>query len=203
MGTGFTYKIGEGISFEDFVLDCSRAFIHQYRDADRSIDPSDVIKPPSSHYADSLAKEKALLKRYESMTIAEAEVEAEKSHRKSLKENESLIAEKLELKKKYEAMLEKVNAWKVPTPMHQGIKDFMVKQIVESIEFDCSTKYNETSPKMSGKQWKKLFIDSSKKSIKYYTEQQKKEQKNYEASKKWVTELKNSLKNSNQPKEKK
>ena len=43
------------------------------------------------------------------------------------------------IKTRYDAMESQVLAWEPPTPDHQGLKNFMLNQIVDSRKFDAYT----------------------------------------------------------------
>jgi hypothetical protein len=51
------------------------------------------------------------------------------------------IATKRKHRQSYERMLALVNDWEPPTQDHVGLKDFMVQQITDSIEWDCDESY--------------------------------------------------------------
>jgi hypothetical protein len=59
-----------------------------------------------------------------------------------------------DLRKAYEAMLKKVQAWKPPTEDHRELKQFMIDQILESIRFDCiETYYSKPTVRLTGSEW--------------------------------------------------
>jgi hypothetical protein len=195
MPTGYTSDIEKGISFEKFALSCARAFgaLIEMRD-----DPMDAKIPerfePSGYHQERLAEARRELKKLEKMTMEQAKTLAQDHYDKSLAEHKKRLAEKRELKKKYESMLEKVLAWSPPSPDHQGLKKFMMDQISESIDFDCSEKYMKPPKKISPKEWKSIHIDSAKRDIEYHTEHMAEEIKRVESRNTWIKQLRESLK---------
>jgi hypothetical protein len=81
---------------------------------------------------DNLAEAKAI-------TFEEAERIVEREYERDLEHYQERLKESEELKKRYEAMLEKVKAWEPPTPEHIVVKTTAIEQLEESILFDCKS----------------------------------------------------------------
>ncbi|VTR91619.1 unnamed protein product [Gemmata massiliana] len=47
-------------------------------------------------------------------------------------------------------MLEHVRAWEPPSTDHENLKQFMIDQLRESIDFDCRGEYREPLPALDG-----------------------------------------------------
>ena len=77
------------------------------------------------------------------------------------------MLEREQTRSRYEAMLEKVYAWKPPHDDFIKSKEFMIQQIKQSIEFDCDG-YDPIVTKVTGEQFRKDKIRNSKLDIKYY-----------------------------------
>jgi hypothetical protein len=144
MPTGYTADIENDITFEDFVLRCSRNFgatMHQ-RD-DNMKDRPKLRSDDSSYRVDALSAAKAQVAKLEAMRG----VNDRTAFGKKLIEEEGTLEQeyfnkKVSLRNKYEAMLSKAYNWFPPTPDHENLKKFMIEQITSSIDFDCDTKYS-------------------------------------------------------------
>jgi hypothetical protein len=143
MPTGYTAAIKDGISFEQFVWDCARAFgaLVMMRDEPTSA-PIPQRFEPSTYYAKSVEEAKTKLAHLRSLTPELASAECLAEHQLDVARWTERGNERRELREKYLRMLVKVKDWRPPTPEHAGLKDFMEKQISESIEWDCSSKYD-------------------------------------------------------------
>ena len=196
MPTGYTEKIQEGISFDDFIMRCARAFgaCITMREAPNNAKIPEEFKP-SNYYKKARDKAKIELALYENLTIDQAEERAKKSYIAELQQNLEYILKKEDMKQKYEAMLEKVKNWTPPTPEHTDLKVFMIQQITDSIKFDCGDYYFQHPPILeSGKKYKQSRIEMCKKDIKYYSEEYIKEVDRTNKRNKWIKELRNSIK---------
>jgi len=197
MSTGYTSCIKDGITFEKFAMRCARAFgaLISMRDDDSDAPIPDEFKP-STYHADALLTASEHLTVVLKMVDEVCEQEAKKEFTKKLADHNRIIREHNELRKQYEAMLEKVKAWTPPSSNHQGLKDFMIEQITSSIKSDCSTKYYEDNkPKiMTGAEWKAARIEEIRYDIEYSLKEDLKEKERAERRTAWVRTLRESLK---------
>lgn len=140
MPTGYTNAIisDEGVSFKEFLTRCSRAmgaFIMQ-RDDPMDVPPARSFEP-STYYRDKYQEAQSAYIAAQSMTTQDWENDRESRVKTMRVEAERSMQRDAESKRRYESMLEKCEAWEPPTPDHQGLKDFMISQINETIKFDC------------------------------------------------------------------
>lgn len=197
MPSGYTCRIAEGkMSFEEFALDCARAFgaLVSMRD-----EPSDAKIPdkfvPDSYHADRAKDYRRELNRVRDMTDAKAEVEAGKEYHERCVAHTKAIDKARDLHSKYSAMVASVLAWQPPTPEHQGLKDFMLEQLASSIEFDCNTDYyvrNKPKP-LSGSEWRAIQIDNLEPSLAYDLKAEEQERLRCHERTAWVRALRDSL----------
>ncbi|MFH1116873.1 MAG: hypothetical protein V1792_23400 [Pseudomonadota bacterium] len=193
MPTGYTAAIGEGISFENFVLRCARNFGALIEMRDDSLDkPIPNEFKPSDYYDKALAKAVKMGTKVETMSDAEAEIEAEKEYKKAVAERAKSDKENAALLRKYEEMLKKVRDWQPPTSEHMGLRSFMIQQIEESIRFDCDYEH-EAIKRRTGEEWLRQAKAGVGHDIKYYTEERDKEITRCKERSVWVRELKKSL----------
>lgn len=138
MPTSYTDPIKNDITFAEFAMGCSRAMgaLIQMRELPIGAPIPDrfEIEP---YYVESLDKARAELTRLESMPPSEIieRCAAEKSA--SIERDAVDKANSEALEKKYETMRTKVENWLPPTNDHVGLKNFMLKQIYDSVAFDC------------------------------------------------------------------
>jgi hypothetical protein len=170
-------------TFAEFVWRCARAFgalIHM-RDCDWNAPlqmSGEEERGGYSYYKEGLARAKKDLQRYEKMTLAQAQDILDREYRERQREVKETIVKKRALKLRVDSMLVQVQAWTVPTPEHNGLKEFMVEQLEAVIKHDCDLSYSERTlaePKTTAKEWLKNHIEWEKQDVKRYTEEVNKE----------------------------
>ena len=195
MPTGYTLDLydGKDITFEEFVLKCARAFgaLIDMRD-----EPMDAPIPerfePSDHHLEELEKAKRRLKEIRKWNEEKAEQEAERAYREALKEREEFIKKNKLIRKRYEDMLSKVQKWKPPTIEHASLKQFMIQQLLESIEFDCFVP--EMPQRLSGEEYREQQIKKALSDIEYHEKEYAEEVNRVYEKNKWLLSLRESLK---------
>jgi hypothetical protein len=193
MPTGYTHKIKEGQTFNEFVLSCARAMGALVMMRDEPMDtPIPDEFPPSDYSAKQLKEYQGRLTILKAMPIAVAGLKAREEYDKAVNERERDIKENADLKNKYNAMLAKVEQWKPPTADHVEFKHFMMQQIKSSIEFDCHD-YKEKVVLLTGEKWLAKEINECLWSINYHTEENNKEIERSNSRTEWIKALKKSL----------
>lgn len=194
MPTGYTSLISENknVSFKDFVLTCARAFgpcIHQ-RDEDIRDKPK-LREPSIQYHLDAI---KAAKKRSKPSKTAFNKYKKDK-----IKEYTQYIQEKKQLKERYQLMLDQVQMWTPPTSDHKGLKEFMINQLYESIEFDCTIDSSERDLYCYTNMTYEDYVAEMKKDsvweIDYHTDEIEKEKKNVERANNWILALYDNLNN--------
>lgn len=198
MPTGYTNKIAEGISFEDFVWACARAFgaLVTMRDASADAPIPKELKP-NEYYKSKLQEIEKELAEVQKMKVGTAAKRAKKEYEEQLRDKANGTRKALGLRQQYKDMLIKVNRWQPPTPDHQGLKDFMVEQITSSIDFDCRTTYyeNQQIRLLSGQEWRDRKIGQLQKDLAYHSKEYLEEIERVAARNNWLQELRKSLAN--------
>src|ERR1017187_4280321 len=182
MPTGFTAPLIEkdGLTFQAFALACARAF---GACIDMRDDPSDTPIPdtfqPSDYHVRALAEARLQVEELTSMSIP-----AQLNYGAGLKKQD-LTSHQQGLKKAKEAygrlftMRKKVVEWHAPSPDHQGLKDFMLQQIDDTIKFDDYVAYYvEELAKAQQKHPMEYFAEAKQRalhSIKYHTKENQEE----------------------------
>lgn len=196
MPTGYTAAIQEGVTFQQFAMNCARAFgaLVMMRD-----DPSDAEIPaafePSDHNLKALEKAREEMMTLGAMGTAECEVAAMRQFDEESAYRSKQIAESNELQAKYDAMLQEVKAWIPPSPDHVKMKEFMIEQIESSIKFDCNADYYEARvPQLhTAISWKAQRVLQVAKDITYHSEAHEEEVERTAGRNKWIAELRESL----------
>lgn len=191
MPTGYTAMISEGATFERFALSCARQFGALIMMRDEPYDAEIPEFQPTDYHTKQLEADNERLTWLKSLTAAQVQDQCEKAHNEEVERIHKMNAEKDITLAKYEEMLEKVNAWVPPTEDHLGLKEFMVKQITESIYFDCS---NYDFPKrITPDDWRIRELKKVMDSITYHTVEHEKDVQRTNSRNEWVKKLKLSL----------
>lgn len=196
MPTGYTSDLYEGkkaVTFAEFASRCARAFgaLIELRDESLSAPIPDEFKPASYH-GESLVREQAALAAAEAMTGAECERAAQEEYASLTKKAGEHAAEIVARRSRYAEMLQKVVAWTPPSPDHLELKNFMISQLKDSIDHDCSYLWPLPVYK-TGAAWKTERLEGLRKSIAYDKEHHEKDVERARERTEWVKALKESL----------
>jgi len=195
MPTGYTSDIYEGknVTGKEFLMICARAFgIYEPFDAEI---PEEF--QPNDYHLRRLEEVKNELERYRTMTIEEAKIITEREYEENIKYNKEQHEIYKNLKERYLNVLSDVLQWQPPTEDHVELKNFAIKQLENSIKFDCDGKekfYPLDVEKETPEEYIKRNIDSCLRNITYHSEEYKKEVKKTLSRNKWIKELRESLK---------
>lgn len=198
MPTGYADAIKDGISFENYALNCSKAFGACVTMRD---DPMDTPIPkrfePSNYHIEELEEAKKELLELASKSDDEILVEIEEGHEKSLSCAKKRAKESQDLRQKYEKMLTRVKNWQPPTSDHVNFKNFMISQIEDRIKFDCSENFyaeNLGKKKPTIEEYKSKKITQLNEDIIYHQKEHNEEVERVESRNKWLDDLRQSLK---------
>lgn len=196
MPTGYTDSIKDGITFEEFVLTCARAFGATITMRDDPIDKPIPDKfDPSDYHVKELTRARKNLTKINKITVGEAEKLAIADYKKEINSIKKCIEEDRMLMAQYREMLNQVKMWTPPTSEHNKLKEFMDKQITGSIEHDGMEDYYTRNPAIlqTGKEWLKTQKEVAQRDIAYHTNENKKEIDRTESRTAWVKALRDSL----------
>jgi hypothetical protein len=197
MPTGYTNKVSEGKekTLKGYALECARAFFIECRDSNDKITLNK--KADTKYYDEKIKKIKEELKSLNKMSNSvDFQFAADNEHKEYMKIIEQINKDRLEMKARYLAMLDKIQKWKVTSDL-MNLKKFMIQQLQDSIEWDCSTDHinnNISLKKKTGKEW---YNDKYKKLDNDLLYCEKERQKIIDATKKrnvFVKQLMESLK---------
>lgn len=199
MPTGYTAIIGDkpDLTFEEFAWQCARAFGAFIMQRDDPMDALPILhEEPSSWHADELAKASQELARIYAASDDDLAAEAEAEFRKTRQAAERAIAEHAELRRRYEAMLSKVEAWKPPSQDHEEFRAFMMQQIRDSIGWDCNNDYwNEqlATARVTADEYRSNRIAKLQRDIDYHSQANEEEVARVEYRNRWKQQLVDSI----------
>lgn len=165
MPSFYTATIGEGATFKDFFLRCSRSFIHDEGD------PIAARRRDVKYHEERMLASANRLLEFLSSSQAERQEKFQQHVESTRKVNEEIRATRENAKIKYEAMLAQVNAWKPPIPEMDWLKEFMQNQISQSIEHDCAEHSADTA--FTFEEWSDWQISSAQRDIEYHKKELK------------------------------
>jgi hypothetical protein len=196
MPTGYTHDIKNGISFEQFVMNCAKAFGACITMRDESSDtPIPEKFEPSSYNKKALDEANTELKEFEFITDEEWKEKTIEYNKERLQEYNKRLEENKRTIESYKNMLEKVVAWNPPTSEHVGLRDFMIQQIRDSIEWD---NYEPDKPKeITSKELKDIKYQSILNDISYHSKAYAEEIDRTNSRNIWIEQLRESLKKEN------
>jgi hypothetical protein len=199
MPTGYTADVAKkGYTFGQFAMSCARAFgaCVEMRD-DSSDTPIPKEFKPSPYHSNAIAAAQKRVKLLEKITTGEATKAALLEWKQRCKQLQEHIEEMLTQRNRYETMLQKARAWTPPTSEHVGLKEFMIKQLEETIAFDCQvSSYHKEQAKLkplSAAEWVEQEMAEAQRDIKYHTAEHAKEVARAGTNTKWVQDLRASL----------
>lgn len=196
MPTGYTADVQSGkiTDFNEYALQCARAFGACIMLRDEPISSEIPTFEPSQYHADARAEAMADLAALDAMSIEQCAALQAKEYDEAVANRDKRLAEIAEDRRRYEAMLIKAKAFRSPTPDHDNYAKFLVSQLEESIKFDCSTEYHERPiEKLPVEQWRQERRAKLKHDIDYHTEQQAQEDERTASRNEWVRQLKAAL----------
>lgn len=200
MPTGYTSSVGDGkvTNFIDFAKQCARAFGACIMQRDEGLSSDIIIDEPSDHNAKELQVAIKKYKDFKKKTSKELMTWVIKTKKEQINNYEDMINERKLIQQRYEAMLEKVKSWIPPTKDHINLKEFMIKQLKESIDFDCDLKYYYEQLEQIKIKTNQEIIDEQIKdyewSIEYHSKANKDELDRVKERNQWKKDLIKSLK---------
>lgn len=194
MPTAYTNKVQDGsiTEFADFAMLCARAFGACITLRDEPIDTPipDEFKP-SAYHLEELKGARETLLRLKWMTVDQKDAAARSANEAALAQWREHERRKDEARQRYEAMLAQANAWHPPTPDHQGLKDFMIQQLSDSIEWDCTPTPKPTP--MNRDEWYEAAIRKAEWCVQYHEKEHRREIERAKRRTEWIRDLRRSL----------
>lgn len=154
MPTGFTSILEDkpDLPFADFALRCARGMGVCIMQRDEPLDEPPLEKvEPHPCYRESLDLAYEQVRKLETMAPAAATRRAKEEHRERVESNRQFRETHENERRIFGRMLAEVEAWKPPTPEHEGLKRFMREQLTMSMPSGNPYQVDETL--LSGEEW--------------------------------------------------
>lgn len=205
MPTGYTAGIVDGTTkdFNEFAKKCMRNFgalMHMRDDAfNKEWEPC----KPSDYYKKSILEAKSNLAEIALMSRQQIKDKKISELEKEISRKKEQIKEAEKIKQRLNIFLELAKRFNPPTPEHEGIKAFMIKQLTETIKNDGEYSYITNTLisdeiellNINPDKIRSDLMESLNKDIAYYTDAYEKELKRCEDSNRWVQDFLTALNN--------
>lgn len=144
MATGYTDPVRHGQSARDFMISCARAMgvAITMRDEPRSKQIPKEFEPSDWHVKQGIQAQQRL-DELKAMSTEQVASQARKAYDDAISRHRQLEKDREQTRKAYESVLAKVQMWTPPTADHEGYKQFMVDQLIDSIKWDCDSAWPE------------------------------------------------------------
>lgn len=188
MPTGYTAPVQDGTitDLRTFILRCARAMGALIMMRDDPMDAPIRKEEVSDYHPKELAKARERLAELQDQGPASVVRLANAAYEREMQQWMEERERMRQAAQRYGAMLAKVEAWQ-PPPSHEGLKEFMVKQLRESMEFDI---LDLDPPKVQVPQdWWAEEVRRARKDIAYHEEQYQKEKERVAQRNQWVDTL--------------
>jgi hypothetical protein len=135
------------------------------------------------------------LKELKSLSTDEIQRKIDEEYNSSIDNNKKYYDQKIELKNRYQRVLEEVYQWQPPTPEHVKLKEYAINQLKDSIEWDCGSAYLylKKIKKNTSTEWIKRRTESCLKDIDYHSKEYNEEVKRVNERNDWIRLLRASL----------
>jgi len=189
MPTGYTAEVSNGTttSLRAFAMRCARAFgaLAHMKD-----DPNDAPINVQRNGCDAeLRDAEAHLAMMREVSDKWLESSIARRHLEAIEFEERYHRNVTVVRARYEAMLEKVTAWDAPPPL-RDLREFMLKQIRESIEWDCPAPRPVRIPERpTVAAFRAKEIAAAEERLAAARVRHAEEEKRLSASRKWVADL--------------
>jgi len=186
MATGYTAKLCDReVSFQDFVLSCSKAFTQE---DDRALTGWKV----DQHYEEEIQKARKEIGRIKGLSDEACDAEATVWLRKEREKQRAYKEKQAKTKERLLSMKEKVVDWKIPSKDHQPLKEFMLQQLQDALDHEF-VELKSLPETYSGKEWKRDQLEELKDTLEFYTKGLSLEIQRVTELNRWFKELRGSL----------
>lgn len=193
MPTGYTHKVNDGTvtDLKTFAMICARGMGACVTMRD---DPNDAIISerfePSDYHQKKILEVTAEIARLKMMTAAERDIEAGAQYAEAVAAWERRHAKDVEIRARYESMIRQTEAW---TCKAEGLKNFMLQQLRDSMKFDCGMEYDVKPKRVDSETWHAKALEEAERSLKYHTEELAAEVARVEGRNRWLRDMRESF----------
>lgn len=191
MPTGYTDKIKDGQSFDDFVLKCTRAFGATIMQRDEPMSQRPKLRQPSEYGTKRLDEARQRTWELTDMDQTGIDKQCAAAHKQALESWERLQEGSRQTRAAYIAMQDLVITWVPPSPDHVEFKEFMLKQIADSIKWDCHDYPRPTE--LSPSEWYAKELGNAVREAENSEEAQAKEKSSADGANDWISAVYQSL----------
>ena len=175
MPTGYTHPVQNGqiTTLAEYAIMCARAFgaTITMRDEPMSTPIPDHFEP-STYHEEQRKQAEARLARLDRLSPIEAQTLCQAEYAASVRSWARRCDERALWRVRYQAMLDEALAWVPPTREHDDFQRFMISQLEESIDWDCSSGYGPFYPQQKRwPEWLEQEREKERKDIAYHTDQ--------------------------------
>ena len=196
MPTGYTCNIKDGITFKEFAMGCARAFGACIEMRDDSLDkeiPEEF--ETSSYHKERIEEIEKEISELSKLTEEEIKVICDKEYKEEIDRIKQAKEDEKNLFNSYANMLNIVSGYVPPSEDHINFKEFMIKQIKESIDFDCNDYYkNKKVVKQDYKTYRFEKLKGCYKDLSYHAKKYQEDLERTKRNNNWIKLLRESLK---------
>ncbi len=202
MPSGYTERVATGSieatdeGFKEYALSVARAFgaLVMLRDEPQGAAIPDKLEP-SSYHKDKLKECQDELAVFKAASHRELTLMCNVAYERKLKYDTEEIERRKVIQQRYEKMLGKCWSYVPPSPDHEHFKKFMISQLVDSIQWDCSLEYYEKNKPvlMSGEDYRAEMVESLEHDIEYHKNEYAKDVEITNERNEWLRLLRESL----------
>lgn len=195
MPTGYTAPLHDGdpITFNQFVLRCSRAMGAAIMQRDESLDVDIVLREVGDYTLNSVDKSGTALGEAWARTDEEWAALQATAIAEADKYRVDYLAKREAISERYEEMLAAVREWEPPTPDHSELKKFMVEQLEESIRFDVGDWIPDIPEELPVVEYREREVGRLARALERDTQLLAKERERVRGQNAWVVALYDSL----------
>jgi len=195
MPTGYTYEVKDGnvTEFREFALRCARAMGAGVTQRDEDSGSQIKLRKVDEYYLDRVEVCS------EDIETAERQGDdywaklQEESIAKATAYRQEYVAERDRTRSRYESMLEQARSWEPPTEEHRGLKDFMIQQLEDSIEFDCGSYEPSVPEALPVSEYRKQELGRMSEELSSALKRLAEETERVRSQNEWVLALRDSL----------
>lgn len=199
MPTGYTADVVDGkiTDFKTFALRCARNFGALVMMRDENMDaPIPEAFETGDYHLKAIKEAEAEIVRIMALSPEECDVEQRAQWRKAMDAHHEHVEKCQVVKGRLLAMRSQVADWAPPTSDHQGMKDFMIQQLDETLRYDGSpgNYYLEKAVLVTGATWRKLRLKELDETIASNKKYHQEDVERTNMRNKWIADLRESLK---------
>lgn len=195
MPTGYTAALYDGPqTFPEYLWRCARGVGYLFFLRDEPLDaplPEQLETPDAKYHREQLQCAEQSLVRARAVSMESLLKQAQLAHEEALLAHSKTIQERARRRERYLNMLYQAQAWEVPSPEHQGLKDLMIQQLEDSLKWDCSV-YEIPKPPLLD-DVRQAALDKAQRDVDYHRQELEKAEKRTADANEWLHLLRQSV----------